>query len=217
MALLSSYLTDFIEQNIPVFVPADTLHTTACVAASAAAAIGAVLGALLVSKRTSYRNYDPDEYGEQWNGYKRTLLVFVAFILLLPVAEAVACIESRYVFSSAAWSALTGSESKLYSSWWSSTLLFSAIARGLLLVLSCVVVALLLLRRRAIRWAVPLYIGASIVIGGVQNFLYTQIFVEGGEAIRQQHFDRVAGLMTLLLMVVPYLWFSKRIHATFRR
>ncbi len=216
MALLSSYLVDYIEQNIPVFSSADTVNTTACVAALAGAAAGLVVSTVLLRMRASYRNYDPDEYGADWRGIKNTLLIFTAFVFLFPVAEIVRLFDERYLFSSLVWSALAQQSSKLYSSWWSSTIIISSAVRGFALVLACALAVLILLQRRSVRWAVPLYIAAALIAGAVQNFLYVQIFVEDGEAIRQQHFDRMAGLLTLLLIIVPYMWVSKRIHATFR-
>ncbi len=216
MALLSSYLVDYVEQNIQVFSSADGIHTGACVAAVAGAVAGAAISAVALRMRASYRNYDPDEHGLHWCGMKKTLLVFVAFILLVPVAEFARLFEERFLFSSFAWNALAQEPSEMYSSWWGGAIIFSSAVRGMAVVLACALVALVLLRRRSVRWMVPLYVAMGLIAGAVQNFLYVQIFVENGEAIRQQHFDRVAGLFTLLLIIVPYLWVSKRVHATFR-
>lgn len=179
--------------------------------------VGLFLISLIMSGGIAYRLYyarpdthiyDPDQYDAKFNGIKGFLIPLSAVLLLQPLFAVMALTHDYYPFISQLWAI---SESR----WWHSFLMLNVIVAAAEIVGGAVLVALWLRRKRIIRWVIVGVLGAKLAAALLRDVILPQLFGQYYNILAASA-DHMFTIIYTALVLLPYLFFSRRVHATFR-
>jgi hypothetical protein len=206
---LFTYIRAVVSPNSPL-----SLRATIIVIGTATLLIGALLSGRLYSIPVNYRNYNPNEYEPRWRGIKGAMLVLPCLLAVEFVRFFVWMKCDSILFTQQAWQALATPGSTAYSPWFGPFIHITAIGVCIRFVYLFLLVAAFVRRRRIVRLLAAGYLAFVPLLFLIRDILLTQIFPRGHEVLFE-NFKQISGVLPFAVIVIPYLFISRRVQATF--
>ncbi len=208
---LSAYMSEIVDKSSLQ----DTLLFGSIGILIAAILVTSVILGYFYRQTTDYHKYDPDLYGSRWDGF-RGLVVLLGIALLAEAARSfIALLAGWYCFSEPVWLALTSETADSYHPWWRFTLQFIIISRSAEFIAGLFLLVLYVMKRRMLRHALSLYLLFALTSLLLRDVCLSQIF-EAGNFIITENYREFLRMLQVSFLLLPYVYFSRRVHSTFR-
>jgi hypothetical protein len=207
-----SFLSDFIVQKLGD-APSGSISVGLLLLGLFTALLMAALCRKLYAIPANLRKVDPDAWGPRFNGIRGMLILVAVVVMFEPFRIVFELICNIYLLREDVWTRFV-LESPA-GTWFGIYIGFTVVMVVARLMYANLMALTFINRRRVFR---ALAIGYLFVLCGdllMDDLFLTQYF-ETGHMVLLENFKRLMQIITILVLAVPYLVFSRRVNATFR-
>jgi hypothetical protein len=166
----------------------------------------------------NYRNYDPNEYESEWQGIRGLLIVLAIIVAVEPLRVMLGIAGNAILYTHDVWTVFATPGAAHYNPWFSPFILFTLVTSALQLAYVLLVAIAFIRRKRIFRALAIWYLVALTLICFINDFLMLQIFSQESRmtVANFESLTRSVRALQAAIILIPYLYWSRRVHATFR-